>query len=259
MLPLGAQAGLVSGNWDPAFGPYLPGLSWRASFKLLIPNTCANQADGDYTTTGNCALSLGYVQQLRLQLFNTGDAPAGYFELGSYGWNVGSVRVKNGQIIGVNTGASPVAELTYSYDGTDYFSNPSSAKGNLFDLSFNLNGAKLTCLHCVNTFSNEPPPGTNYDLPNIDSSTDDLKQFLITYTDNEGSTPKYTDSSGQALGARLDGTGGYLGRSTSISGSLVGTVPEPGGLPLVLTAVLTGAAALRRRRSPPPPGVPSAA
>ena len=259
MVPLGAQAGLVSGTWDPAFGPYLPGLSWSASFKMQIPNTCSNQADGDYATIGDCALTTGYVEQLRLYLFNTGDTPLGYFELGSYGWNVGSVRVKNGQIVGVNTGASPVFELTYSFDGTDYFSNPSSAKGNTFDLSFNLNGAKLTCLHCVNTFSNQPPPGTNYDLPNIDSSPVDVKQFLITYTDNVGFVPKFTDSSGQALGARLDGNGGYLGQSTSISAPLVGTVPEPGGLPLVLTAVLTGAAALRRRRSPPPPGVPSAA
>ena len=260
MLPLGAQAGLVSGNWDPAFGPYLPGLSWRASFKLLIPNTCANQADGDYTTTttGNCALSLGYVQQLRLQLFNTGDAPAGYFDLGGYDWNVGSVRVKNNQVIGIDTGTSPVTEPTYSFDGTNYFSNPSSAMGNTFDLSFNLDGAKLTCLHCVN----QPLLYTNPDLRDIDSSTADLKQFLITYTDNAGTTPKFTDSSGQALGARLDGSGVYLGQSTSISGPLASTVPEPGGLPLLLAMALAGAAAMRcrRRTQPqPPPEVPAAA
>jgi len=257
MVPLGAQAGLVSGNWDPAFGSFLPGLSWSASFKMQIPNACANQADGDYTTTGACALSPGYVEQLRLYLFNTGDAPVSYFELGSYGWNVGSVRVKNNQIVGVDTGASPVFELTYSFDTVNYFSNPSSAMGNTFDLSFNLNGAKLTCLHCVNTFINQPPPPTNYSLPDIDSSPADLKQFLITYTDDLGFEPKFTDSFNQALGARLDGNGVYLGQSTSISGLLV---PEPGGLPLLLTAALAGAAAMhRRRRSPPPPEVPSAA
>ena len=262
MVPLGAQAGLVSGNWDPAFGPYLPGLSWSASFKMLIPNACSNQADGDYFTTGPCALSPGYVQQLRLHLFNTGDLPAGYFELGPFGWIVGSVRVKNQQIVGVDTGISPVAELTYSSTGgptPTYFSNPSSALGNTFNLSFNLNGAKLTCLHCVDSFSNVPPPPTNTDRPNIDSSTVDLKQFLITYTDNLGFEPKFTDSFNQALGARLDGNGVYLGQSTSISGLLVGTVPEPGGLPLVLTAALAGAAALRCRRRPPPPGAPAAA
>lgn len=244
-----AHAGLVSGRWHPPFGSFLPNLSWSASFDFLAPNACSNQADGDYGTTGNCALGSGYVQQVRLQLYNTSTEPSGYFELGSFAWNIGSVRVKNQQIIGIDTGTSPVAELTYSFDGTNFFSNPSSAMGNTFDLSFGLSGAKLTCLHCVDTFFNQLPPPTDFNLPNIDSSTDGLVQFLITYTSNDTSTPKFTDSNGGALGARLDGSGNYLGQSTAINGPVVASVPEPGALTLVLTALAgVGVASLRRRR-----------
>ena len=244
-----AHAGLVSGRWHPPFGAFLPNLSWSASFDFLAPNACSNQADGDYATTGNCALASGYVQQVRLQLYNTGDAPSGYFELGSFAWNIGSVRVKDQQIIGIDTGASPVAELTYSFDGTNYFSNPSGAVGNLFDLSFGLSGAKLTCLHCVDTFSNQPPGNVTPGPSNIDSSTNGLVQFLITYTSNDTSTPKFTDPNGGALGARLDGSGNYLGQSNAIDGPVVATVPEPGALTLVLTALAgVGVVSLRRRR-----------
>ena len=121
--------------------------------------------------------------------------------------------------------------------------------GNTFDLRFGLSGAKLTCLHCVDTFFNQPPPPTNFNLPNIDSSTDGLVQFLITYTSNDTSTPKFTDAQGNALGARLDGTGTYLGQSTSIDAQVIAAVPEPGALTLVLTALAgVGVVGLRRRR-----------
>ena len=245
-----ANAGLVSGKWHPPFGSYLPSLSWSASFDFLAPNSCSAQADGDYATTGLCALGTGYVQQVRLQLYNTGDSPLSYFELSPfYDWNnITQVRVKDGQIIGIADN-TPNGELTYSFDGTNYFSNPSSAMGNTFTLSFGLSGAKLTCLNCVNTFSNQPPPGVNESLPNIDSSTQDLVQFLITYTSDDDSTPKFTDSNGAPLGARLDGSGTYLGQSTAIDAPVVGTVPEPGALTLAFTALAgVGVVSLRRRR-----------
>ena len=50
-----AHAGLVTGNWDPQFGAYLPGLSWQVRAEVLVPDACSNQADGVYSTAiGAC-------------------------------------------------------------------------------------------------------------------------------------------------------------------------------------------------------------
>jgi len=108
---------------------------------------------------------------------------------------------------------------------------PSSANKNLFSLNFTLNGPELWCELC------------NRSLSRVQSETDGLRQFLVTYDSNDTSTPKFTDSTGKALGVVLDENGKVLGRSTSINGQLV---PEPAGLALVLTAL--GVAALVRRR-----------
>ncbi len=262
-----ANAGLVSGKWHPPFGTFLPNLSWSASFDFLAPNACSNQPDGDYATTGLCDLGTNYVQRVRLQLYNTGDAPAGYFELSPfYDWNhIANVRVKNQQIVGIDSNTAN-GELTYSaFCDTflvtcvhyTFFSSPSSAMGNTFTLNFGLSGAKVTCLQCVDTFSDQPPGNVTPGEQNIDSSTLDLVQFLITYNDNAGLTPKFTDPDGGAIGARLDGSGTYLGQSGSLTAPVVpfngsalrSSVPEPGALTLALTALAgVGVVGLRRRR-----------
>lgn len=239
-----AHAGLVTGNWDPAFGPFLPNLSWSAQLQLIIPDACSNQADGVYATTGSCAVTA--VQQIRLYLYDTNSSPSSYFELGTYGWNFDQVRVQAGQIVGFDVPTAPVAELTRIYDPSSntYFSLPTSAFGNTFQLSFNLNGSSLTCLHCSNTFTT----ADNYALPNQSASTQELKQFLVTYTDDAGTTPKFTNGGGNALGALLDGNGNYLGQGTSIDAQPSGTAPEPGTLALALAALVGSAAATRLRR-----------
>ena len=250
LLGLGnAQAGLISGNWDPAFGSFLPNMSWSANLQILVPNACADQADGDYVTTGNCALVSNPAQRLRVTLLNTGDpASAGTFDLTAFSSSFSRLRVTNRQIVGFE-GTVGAFLLTYFVGDVSF---PSSAFGNLFSTSFQLTGAQLTCLACFDTMPHPRPGGPGYPdpaPPDRVSDSQNLSQFLVTYLDDTGTKPKFADSDGTALGARLDGAGVYLGQSTAIDGQLVAFVPEPGSALLVLAGLLAAAGASQRRRS----------
>jgi len=244
-----AHAGLISGEWDPGFGPALPNLSWQVRSKWLVPNGCSNQIDGVYSTgSGPCQGTL--LDPLRLlgvwvRWFDTNagnpndfyqqvfpiSAHAGYcesvfassepncavnmtsFPLGSEPLTASAVRVEQGQIVGLNTNA--ISFLTSGW--------PTSAGNHQYDLNFTTNGPIFTCTDCGD--------GATADNTN-------LTQFLVTYTSNDTSVPKFTNSSGAALGAVLDGQGNFLGQRS---------VPEPGTLILALAA-LTAFGWSRRRR-----------
>ena len=246
-----AHAGLVRGNFDPEFGAALPNLSWQVRTEWLVPNACSNSADGVYSTSaaGPCQSTISDPVRLLsvwVRWFNTdtGD-PNNFFEydaFGAYtGWcestwagtqsdcggntflfNQGSeplsasnVRVAQSQIVGFDTGITSF--LTFNL--------PTSAGTHQYDLGFTTNGPIFTCADCA-------PPAT--------ASNEDLRQFLVTYTDDAGNVPKFTDSNGNALGALLDGNGTYLGQVPAV-------VPEPGTLVLALAA-LTAIGWSRRRR-----------
>ena len=263
LLQAPAQAGLVSGNWDPEFGSALPGLSWAVHAEMLIPdNACASLA-GSQSITGDCAGSrlLGVF----VRLYNTGQAspdwtdPTIYTGAGS-GTNgatfalcdssvsmdptftsrcsgnfssyfdLQALRIENGSIAGLQAGVAS----TFLTAVNTTASWPSSAQGNRFGLAFNLTGPQLTCITCTGG--------------PIVSDIAGMRQFLITYTSDDTSTPKYTTASGEALGVRLDENGNVLGMSTSIDGAIINAVPEPGRLGLV-AAALAAAGLLRRRRA----------
>ena len=156
----------------------------------------------------------------------------GYFPLSD-------IRVEAGQIVGFSS-SEEFAQSLYLYSGT-YYTNPTTAGGNLFGLSFTTTvtttGPQLRCVNC-RTFFN-PGDGSGGDgAGDVFASTANLTQFLVTYTDNAGTVPKFTDPiTGKALGAVLDSNGVYLGQS----------VPEPGTLALAL-AGLTAVGWSRRRR-----------
>jgi hypothetical protein len=263
LWPTAAQAGLVTGNWDPAFGSFLPGLSWQVRATLLVPNACSAQGDGVYSTAGGaCDQGSISVLSVRLRLFNTGVADPNDFDQNggitpnisatwdmqgppSLGYGVSKVRVEAGQVVGFEAGRPdllPGLVLTPVYASTVVCvplceSFPSAAEGNLFGLVFGVNGPVLECRLCHAVFGQPDGPVSVY------GSTEGLTQFLVTYNDNDGRAPKFTDGQGNTLGARLNGAGQYLGQATTPGGA---SVPEPGAPLLVLTALM-GIGFMRRR------------
>ena len=155
-----AHAGLVTGAWDPAFGPFLPNLNWAVRAELLIPNGCSNQADGVYSTaSGACAASGISVQNIWLRLYDTGADPNNFFgnngltppnsavwSLGPFAWTFNNVRVAGQQIVGFDATGAVVAQTVVSVSSVLY-SFPGSAGGNLFSLAFMTNGPTLECLN----------------------------------------------------------------------------------------------------------------
>ena len=260
LLHTPAQAGLISGNYDPDFGSALPGLRWAARVELNVPNACIDLGGTQSTAGVDCAGA--QVLAVFLRLFNTSytpvdwSAPGAYFsaspDLLAYGLcsnavssdpaytsrcfgNVGNyfslsaLRMEGGNVVGLDMGVSTIFPTNVNL-GSGQELVPTSAQGNTFTLSFGLTGPNLVCTTC--------PGGP------VASQTDGLRQFLITYTSNNTSQPKYTDAAGNPLGALLDERGRVLGLATSIDSQ---PVPEPGSLALVATA-LAAAALLRRRR-----------
>lgn len=262
LLQAPAQAGLVTGSWDPEFGAALPGLSWAVHAELLVPDACTNLGGTQAIAPGGpCGGAT--VRGVFLRLFDTSftppdwSDPGAYFSVStsmlSYGvcdtavsgdpayagrcnnnfgnyFNLSALRIEDGSVAGLQTSVAATFGTVVSTQPW-----PPSAQGNSFTLDFTLNGPQLTCTTC--------PGGP------VPSQLDGLRQFLITYTSDDTSTPKFTDAAGNALGVRLDQRGQVLGRSTSITGPLQ-QVPEPGSLVLAASALaaLAAAALVRRRR-----------
>ncbi len=261
LLQAPAQAGLISGSWDPEFGAALPGLSWAVHAEVLVPNNDCTNLVGSQAISGDCAGAT--VQAVFLRLYNTGlpapdwNDPASYqssvpdvaaFSLcdssvdgntnytnrcfGNYGnyFNLGALRIEGGNVVGLQASVGAIFATLVDF-GDGPVPLPSSAQGNSFSLNFTLDGPELFCTSC------EGGP--------LRSDTVGLRQFLITYTSDDTSTPKYSTRDGQALGALLDAEGRLLGLATSIDGR---PVPEPGGLALAATALAAAALVRRRRR-----------
>ena len=196
------------------------------------------------------------VQNLYLRLFDTGLADPNdfftlvggntpdidpvhstYFTFPVGGLAVTNVRVEDLQVVGFDILTPSVGQTVVLYS-SNLYSFPSSAGGNLFRLTFDTDGPILECLNCRQDIND--PSGTE----DVLADTAGLTQFLITYTSDDTSVPKFTDpNTGQALGASLDSSGDYLGRFTTPQQA----VPEPGTLALALAA-LTAVGWSRRRR-----------
>lgn len=266
-MALPAQAGYVSGDFDPLFGAALPGMRWGAHVELLVPNNACLTHNGVQAIAGDCAgvTILG----AWVRMYDTGlPAPdwtqsSTYFSNYALGdpspraltyslcdasvngnpnyaaprcinfgtwFTLNSINLNGGQLIGLD--AAMLTILPTSLDlGAGPESVPFTANSNVFKANFLATGPELVCTTC--------PGGP------ITSDPTDLSQFVVTYTSNDSSTPSITDSNGNALGVRLDGRGNVLGLSTSITGAIV---PEPAGIALTFTALAAAAVGRRRRR-----------
>lgn len=250
-----AQAGLVVSTWDPPFGSFLPDLSWQLRAELLVPQACLNQPDDTYGTgSGPCAMANITVQHVYLGLFDTAVPSTVYTLDMNYGtgYGVSRLRIVSGQVAGFEAGwidYLPSLVLTPAYYLTDFgtFSLPPSAEGNYFGLTFGINGPVLECAHCRQHLADEADVG-----PSVFAGTAGLRQLFITYQDDLGTIPTFSDSNGDPLGVRLDERGRVLGLSATIDGPLQplpdSRVPLPSVPALLLAAGV--AAGLVRRRTP---------
>lgn len=245
--PFTAHAGLVTGNWDPLFGPFLPGLSYQVRAQFFVPDACSTQGDGTFSAVGLCAGAT--VMSANLRLFDGLADPNNFLQISANSFNfnmvpgiappadgafgVSQVRVLGGQVVGVAAGQMISGSVTaVSPVGAIFVGIVPSALNNTFGLHFTAFGPVVTCFDCSNTGSGAIPAN-----PDVVAGTAGLTQVLTTFNDNGAA--RLADASGRAIGVRLDDTGRVVG--------LTGTpVPEPGSLPLVLGA-LASAVWLRRR------------
>ena len=249
-----ARAGVVTGAWDPAFGAFLPGLSYQVRASFSVPDACSNQGDGIFATLGNpCAGAT--VTSARLRLFDTalGD-PNNFFQISANSFNfelnpgnpppgggfgVLQVRVQNQQVVGLAAGMQINLPLLTPPSMGTFNGVVAAALNNSFGLHFGVNGPVVTCIECSQTGLGATPGN-----PNVVSGTTGLTQFLVTFNDN-GRPKAGTDVNGNPIGAVLDSNGVFLGLGTSPNS----VIPEPGSLGLALAALLAlGAAGPRRRR-----------
>lgn len=241
LLALGsAQAGLVSGNWDPPFGPALPGLSYQVEVTFLVPDACSAQADGIYSTSAG-ACSGSSMVSARLRLFDTalGD-PNDFDEVnansnnadfhtigGSVGYGVFEVRVEGGMVVGLQAGRLDLPPPTQPPLLTPVlvgYVGLAPTLANFFGMMFDTNGPQVYCQACNGG-------------GDVFASTDGREGFIVTYL--EGGAPKFTDGNGNAIGAVLDEDGNVVGRRS--------VVPLPGSLALLAAGL--GLLGLARRRA----------
>ena len=218
-----AQAGLVSGSWDPAFGSFLSHLSWSGQAEFWVPDTCSAQGDGVYSATGLCG---GTTVNFANVTF-TGDAAlpgSQTIDFKPLGITPTSVKVMNNQVLTVATTGA----------GLGVPSGAPAAQGNAFVLQFTTTSPILLCIACS-------PTGPDYinNAPNVSASVNGMEQTFYTYTD--GGAPTLVDAYGYPVGVKLGSDGDFIGYTSQ-------PVPEPGTWALMLGGLMAVAMRMRRRR-----------
>jgi len=223
-----ADAAVVVTKWDPLYGPPIPNLGWDLQANFYVPNACLAIPGSHFNYSGlDCGVSpyTWGLSSATVQLYDTSSAtptiPIDTLPFGPNYFTYIGIDVAGGIVTGVSTISTP-----NSVQGASPTLNV-----DLYNWTFRIGGVDVATLIATAANWNEQsldPYVCNWDA-----------------TMNNGAGGSNSDSSCQSSVAPVlvsmityDDNGMEIGRVS---------VPEPGSLALVLSA-LAGAGIVRRRR-----------
>ncbi|MCX2862065.1 PEP-CTERM sorting domain-containing protein [Paucibacter sp. PLA-PC-4] len=223
-----AQAGYVTGNVDPAFGPVLPGVSYSGAFSFNVADSCAGNAAGLVLVNAVASCGGPVAVNFDFNIYETAN-PAN-LETVNLALSSNFLWVLDGFVVGLNT------------VGTGYFNDfvgGAVAPGKYFDL-----------MSIGNYYMPTIAVGESCGAPCVNllgfASTEDI-EITVFHSDDLGQSKLGVDASGRDVGYRITReNGGIVLARTDANNQ----VPEPATL--LLSGLALGAAALasrQRRRS----------
>lgn len=227
-----AHAGLVTGNYDPPFGPSLPDLSYKGSYSYAVADGCAGNGSGQkwLISCGTPTISVA----MSLTLFRTNDPSDSITK--NFTMQAFALELLNGFAVGFYALPTPVM--------TDFI-GPAYTGGKGFSLTYWGLAPRL--------YSFDPctPSGWSCPLGWTNPTLAELGGFesTIYHSDDQGNGKLGKDANGDDIGYLVSFNGN---RSFSIEPtSSAAVVPEPQGLALTLAglAALVLANCRRRRKA----------
>jgi hypothetical protein len=220
----GAHAGVVTGNFDPAFGSFLPDLSYKGSYSFYLSDTLLT---GKFGTVFSVP---AIVATVSLTLFET-LVPANS-RTANFSLDVTELSINaNGHLIGIGTnmvdhlrdfqGFAP-ADLGAFDEGYFNFGYTAGLAG--------VGGTpRLICAQCTGDENIE-----GYGNQDVEAGVTDLTQ-LILHKDNQGNSLLGKNTEGQDLALRIKLVGSqFVFNEEAVPAN---AVPEPASLALLLAAL----------------------
>lgn len=245
-----AEAGAVSGNFDPPFGPALPGWNYSGTFNLDFSENWVNDYGGDtsfgafvgttqfklilaeFGQTGNLNLN-STVRLCEIAVAPTcAPSSSATSEVLSITYDIASGLLTDWETT-TDLGAQTLAEL----NSINFGAVPGGPRTFNFSWDSLLAGPTLICAGC------------GLGAGPVNASRDGL---IVSY--QQVDEPRFFNSGGGLVGSVTStytaDANGDITRNTVVTlpGAVQNSVPEPGSMALVLAA-LTGAAWVRRRQA----------